>query len=150
MAQSKITIRKCAIEFQFQCPRDWNQLRQTADSSIRYCAACEQNVYHCETDDETIRHARAGHCVARAEPAERGERDHVMGILGMVEPRSSEDRGALEWSMRERGIQAAISEQLTGEERSCVKCHYPVPDWRKTCFVCGYLVGYRIQSDDSA
>lgn len=55
-------IRNCA--FRFACPRDWDQLQETEEGSVRFCNTCESPVYLCETDAELRRHMVTDHCVA--------------------------------------------------------------------------------------
>src|SRR5436305_13940628 len=67
--KTKRTIRNCPLPvFRQVCPREWEQLALTEDASVRHCAQCNQDVYLCSTDDETLNHARAGHCIARLIP----------------------------------------------------------------------------------
>lgn len=62
------TIRNCDKQFHFVCPQKWGELQETEDKTKRFCDKCEQTVYFCITDDETRKHARAGHCIAREIP----------------------------------------------------------------------------------
>jgi len=52
------------IEFDYQCPRQWEQLRATDNDGIRYCEACHQDVYYCDTIMSAREHVEEGHCVA--------------------------------------------------------------------------------------
>ena len=65
------TIRNCT--FRYACPRDWDQLQETKRNGIRYCDACDANVYLCETDAQLLRHMLSDHCVAI--PMKLRERD---------------------------------------------------------------------------
>lgn len=74
---SKLTIENCAaggtlvdrfelrtLEFEYQCPKQWHSLRATDDDAIRFCKACGQNVYYCDTIVTARNHVGVGHCVA--------------------------------------------------------------------------------------
>jgi uncharacterized protein (TIGR02996 family) len=64
-AVSKARIEKCwPLRFAFQCPRQWDKLVPTEARSQRFCNACQEAVYYCATQEEAIRHANVGHCVA--------------------------------------------------------------------------------------
>jgi hypothetical protein len=52
----------------------------------------------------------------------------------------SEQRRALRWASRERGIDDSII-NATRSSRACPMCRYPAPAWRKTCRVCGFVMG---------
>lgn len=56
-------IENC-LSFEFECPRDWGALATTEHNGIRYCGACAQRVYYCDTVGEAATHAAAGRCVA--------------------------------------------------------------------------------------
>jgi uncharacterized protein (TIGR02996 family) len=88
-------IENCDERFAFQCPKQWDQLRGTADPLVRHCDACEKNVYYCHSVGDAYDHARQGHCVAVAEglprrpgdldrnPEERRELEMFVGIIRM-------------------------------------------------------------------
>lgn len=57
-------IERCELGFAFQCPKKWDKLTTTSDDAVRYCDACERNVYYCHTVHEALGHAVSGHCVA--------------------------------------------------------------------------------------
>jgi uncharacterized protein (TIGR02996 family) len=61
---SKARIEKCAVEFELECPNQWDQLTPTHARSIRHCDACNQQVYYCASAAEARRHAAFGHCIA--------------------------------------------------------------------------------------
>ena len=46
------------------CDRRWDQLTTTDDPTVRRCAECEQNVYFCDTIEDTREHVGKGHPVA--------------------------------------------------------------------------------------
>jgi uncharacterized protein (TIGR02996 family) len=62
MSRSKIEL--CQIEFEFVCPRKWENLQVTHEEQVRFCDSCRQNVYYCHSIEEAQRHAWQRHCVA--------------------------------------------------------------------------------------
>ena len=54
------------IEFEFECPKQWEHLKPTEEVAVRYCNACRQNVYSCETA------CSAKHCCARTRSSRTG------------------------------------------------------------------------------
>ncbi len=72
------SILFCEPGFQVECPIHWDALQSTGDSSVRRCSTCERTVHFCDTLDEAISEASAGHCVAvpsnmRGRPIRIGE-----------------------------------------------------------------------------
>jgi hypothetical protein len=135
------TIRKCSVRMKFVCPRTWQALLPTAEPDVRHCAHCKQDVYFCRTDEETLRHARAGHCIAREEP-----RSDELPALVLGTPEESPDitprqEQALAWHTREDGIASALNNGPLEGDRDCPGCGYPVPGFRKTCYVCAFELG---------
>jgi hypothetical protein len=135
------TIRKCPVRMKLVCPRTWQGLQPTADSNVRHCAQCDQDVYFCRTDQETLRHARAGHCIAREEPAEGECGEAVLGIPEESSLPTPEQELANQWRLREQGISEVLNHGPFEGERDCPRCAYPVPGFRKTCYVCGFELG---------
>ena len=54
------------VRFTYQCPKYWQKLQKTESDSIRFCDACQENVYYCTDKKEAEQHARKGHCIAIA------------------------------------------------------------------------------------
>jgi len=134
-------VRNCGLRIKVDCPKIWDSLTPTADSAVRHCAQCKENVYFCATDAETIAHARAGHCIARDRPAGP---ELPPGFIGRLEaPRilTAEQRAAQQRLRKVRGIDTLINGRFEGTTRECPECSYPVPDFRKSCYVCGHEVG---------
>jgi uncharacterized protein (TIGR02996 family) len=52
------------VRFDFLCERRWEDLRPTSDQSVRFCEACQQKVYYCDTITAAREHAWAGQCIA--------------------------------------------------------------------------------------
>lgn len=121
------TIRNCAVKFRFRCPKTWDELQTTEDEGRRFCGECERSVFLCNTDAETILHARAGHCVARRVP------DELM-MIGEPESDESEAR-ILRMIEREEDIDRALR-AASWSTRECPMCHWPLRDDRSTCLVC--------------
>ena len=61
---SKPAIEQCELKFAFKCPKQWDKLATTADDAVRFCDACQRNVYYCQTVPDAFAHAVQGHCVA--------------------------------------------------------------------------------------
>jgi hypothetical protein len=100
-----------------------------------------EDVHFCRTDEETLRHARAGHCIAREEP-HPDELPYLMlgrpAIPPVVTPEQEQARAL---RAREGGITAALDNARYEGARDCPECGYPVPSFRKTCYVCAFELG---------
>jgi uncharacterized protein (TIGR02996 family) len=87
MGRSKIEL--CQVEFEFQCPKKWENLQVTHEEQVRFCDSCRQNVYYCHSIEEAQKHAVEDHCVAVDAGVSRrpGDLELVrgvtMGILGL-------------------------------------------------------------------
>jgi hypothetical protein len=139
---TKSTIRNCDTTFRFQCPKLWSELATTDTAHIRHCDTCNREVFFCKTDEETIEHAKAGHCIARELPDE-DELPHVyLGEPKDVPLPTSEQKQAAIWFGRERAIDDSIKN--ADADRSCPACNYPAPNWRVKCRVCGFEMGRQI------
>ncbi len=55
-------IRNCI--FGKQCDKKWDKLTQTDNQDVRYCSACEQNVYLCQDESTLAEAIQANRCVA--------------------------------------------------------------------------------------
>jgi hypothetical protein len=138
--KTELTIRNCSTVFRLQCPRLWNELTETAVAEIRHCEVCQQDVYFCFTDSETIEHAKAGHCIAREMP-DRTELPRVfVGRPKYPIETTPSQQAASETAQRERGIDDAIR-NARDANRCCSECGYPAPDWRVKCRICGFEFG---------
>jgi hypothetical protein len=136
------TVRRCVIELR-ACPQDWNELAPTDEPDVRHCASCQRNVFFCASDRETLEHAGRGECVARLEPdpADLPKLQIVVGRPEISEQPipTAEQEAAATLSRRESGIHEALA-RLKYNCTSCSACAYPVPTFRKTCYVCGTAV----------
>jgi uncharacterized protein (TIGR02996 family) len=57
-------LEACRMQFQFECPKQWERLTPTADDKVRFCNSCKKNVHYCDTLQEAQTHAANGNCVA--------------------------------------------------------------------------------------
>jgi uncharacterized protein (TIGR02996 family) len=85
-ALGRSPIELCELPFAFQCPKQWDRLRLTADVEVRFCDFCRQEVFFCHTIEEARRHAWMGHCVAvdPEVPREKGDLISSRSVLGMM------------------------------------------------------------------
>ena len=77
------------IEFEFECPKQWEQLTPTDAVGVRYCDACRQNVYYSESIDDAKRNAAQGRCVAVCVALPRSRWDlypQVRATVGKLSP----------------------------------------------------------------
>ncbi len=137
--KTNLTIRNCESAFRFRCPKNWLELSLTASDEIRHCAVCNCDVFFCKTDEETIKHAKAGHCIAREIPDGKQLPQMYVGRPKNPPVPTPKQEKAREWSARERGIDDSIKN--IDADRSCPQCNYPAPPWRETCRVCGLKMG---------
>jgi hypothetical protein len=128
-------------------------LAETAREDVRFCGSCDREVFFSESDEDTLRLAREGRCVARVEPdpgelprvvvgrpvvVEVGEDEAAVDEARAVEARAAE---AMEWRRRERGIERVLVGGGVGVDRACPGCGYPVAGFRESCLVCRHVVG---------
>jgi uncharacterized protein (TIGR02996 family) len=118
----KARIENCGVEFEFQCPKQWEELKPTETARVRFCDACQRNVYHCATVQEAQEHADRRECVAVDSRVVRVRGDlvcpnselrMVMGELPLVPP--GRLLGRVEVSRR--GGEAAAGPRERAEER---------------------------------
>lgn len=61
---AKVPIENCGGRWRFQCPKRWDQLEETSSPEVRYCTACRESVYYCDSVDQAWRNAEElGRCV---------------------------------------------------------------------------------------
>ena len=134
------TVRNCPLPvFRKVCPRTWDALTPTTQSTVRHCQQCNQSVYLCVSDEETLDHAKAGHCIARELPD-----NSELPVMYLGQPRvqpvpTPEQDEALRRLHRERGIDDALKN--VNATRACAECGFPFPSWRSRCRVCGQNAG---------
>jgi uncharacterized protein (TIGR02996 family) len=72
-------IENCTREdvprFSFKCPKEWGGLAATDKHDVKFCNACEKNVYYCTSVPEARDRAARGECVALDSRAMRWQRD---------------------------------------------------------------------------
>src|ERR1700735_1278147 len=102
--RTKVTIRNCESTFRFQRPELWSELSETAAPDVRHCALCNCDVFFCKTDEETITHAKVGHCIARELPDEKQLRHVYVGKPMNMPILTPEQEEAGRLSARERAI----------------------------------------------
>src|SRR5262245_14892750 len=117
-------VRNCTDPFKFVCPKRWEDLQATGQEGVRHCVACQQSVFYCRTDEETIRHANAGHCIARETPE-----SPTSLTVGQPKPPLPEEEARCR---REAGIDLALR-HVRDAHRECRQCGFPVPDWADSC-----------------
>lgn len=53
------------VEFQFRCPKQWENLKPAEDNaSARFCTECERTVHYCHDIESARKHTQKGDCVA--------------------------------------------------------------------------------------
>lgn len=62
MGSNPIQLRNC--RFAFECPKSWDALIETTESSIRYCVHCDRGVHFCGTDEALAQAVSRNLCVA--------------------------------------------------------------------------------------
>jgi uncharacterized protein (TIGR02996 family) len=61
--------------FSFKCPKEWGGLAATDKHDVKFCTACDKNVYYCTSVPEARDRAARGECVALDSRAMRWQRD---------------------------------------------------------------------------
>ena len=82
----RVPIECCRLEFEFECPRQWEKLQATEDLRERFCATCQRKVYHCDTIQDVRTHANQGHCLAVEAPLSRQRNRRVLMRMGRILP----------------------------------------------------------------
>ena len=55
-------IRNCV--FAFKCEKKWEQLTQTKNTDVRFCDACQREVFFCKADDQLRESIVLNRCIA--------------------------------------------------------------------------------------
>lgn len=55
-------IKNCTITF--NCPKHWEHLDLTDDAFVRTCQICDRGVYHAKNDEQALKFAKEGKCIA--------------------------------------------------------------------------------------
>jgi len=117
-------IRNCKAEFRYVCPMDWDDLEPTSEPIARFCQECQQPVFFCATDVESLNHARQGHCIAM--PGEDGSGRWLIKV-GMPEPLTTEQKAILAAYLLDTAKTEALRD-LKDSSRFCPGCGYPWPN----------------------
>lgn len=64
MTQSISEVWNCPEAFEFLCPQKWDELHPTADTNVRHCQVCSENVYWSSNPAEFVSNAKLGRCVS--------------------------------------------------------------------------------------
>ena len=146
--KTKLTVRNCPVTFRFPCSKLWDELIATDRAEVRHCDRCEGDVFLCRTDEETIAHAKAGHCIARETPDGSEIPRIFVGQPSEVTEQTPSQEESLSWRARESGIDDSLR-NVTRSARSCPRCSYPAPAWRVSCRVCGFEMGRSTTETDA-
>jgi hypothetical protein len=141
----KQVIQLCPMRFKVFCPKSWDSLEPLAYPRTKHCQTCNQTVYLCVSDEETLQHAEQGHCVARTIPrVDSATDDSENYVLGEPDAKWLRKKVAKERAKREVEERATreinIGEALRDGHftaRRCQACHYPVAKWYDACRICG-------------
>jgi len=127
MITKSITVRNCDEVFKFKCPLNWSDLRETEEENKRFCNQCENDVFLCKTDGETIDHAKQGHCIARVN---FNIKKKITIGQTKLDPSEiiAENR-----NRREEAITVALK---VNSGKTCKRCSYPVNEDSLDCEVC--------------
>jgi len=134
------TIRNCPSGFKYQCPLKWENLKLTDSVNVRFCLSCNNNVYFCTSDKETIAHALEGHCIARMQPHISELPQMFIGIPDDQAPITKEQEEACNFRNKENSINDSI-QNLKYSSRVCTNCGFPQEDWLKKCRICQTEIG---------
>lgn len=121
------TIGNCDTEFTFKCPQTWDQLGDTESVDIKFCAECHRKVYFCNKDEDTLFHARQGHCIAHERPQENKLPLILLGEPDVETLKLNEGRKeAGKWDDRENGVDDALK-NIQSSTRNCANVTIPHP-----------------------
>ena len=76
-------VTRCRTQIAKPCDRRWLELTETSSPDRRLCLACDKLVHLCRTDEEAVRHAILGNCVALLVRAETESMDS--GLIEFVD-----------------------------------------------------------------
>lgn len=71
-------IRNCT--FAFKCDKRWEDLKQGSDRDIRFCGACQRDVYFCHTADQLKEAIVLNRCVTIEIADSGGGRFQLTGV----------------------------------------------------------------------
>ena len=108
----------------------WESLQRTDQENVRHCSKCSEDVYFCESDEDSVSHAVNGDCIARFEPSDPSE-SITIGRPSIE--KMKDDILNAHKVRRERAIDAALSLE---KHEICEKCGYPKPLGLLGCEIC--------------
>ena len=83
-------IPKESIYFSYRCPRKWDVLESTSQQSVRFCQACQENVYYCTTKEDAEQHAKQGHCIV-IDAQFSNTKQRIRGRVAIAKPSVTDD-----------------------------------------------------------
>ena len=88
VARAPVEGCRVNVRFEFQCPKQWSDLVETARADVRFCDLCRHEVFYCATVQEARQHAWRGRCVAVDISNERTKHDldRPPPTVGMIAP----------------------------------------------------------------
>jgi uncharacterized protein (TIGR02996 family) len=118
-------VENCGLQFQFECPRRWEQLQTTDDQTVRFCQGCDKNVHHCGSVEEAREAAAEGKCVAVDSRLTRTPGDirppvemMTMGIISSEPPSAEKEEEESGWLDRlRRALRGRIREEEPRQRR---------------------------------
>jgi hypothetical protein len=138
----KKKIRNCHVRMEVICPKVWDELKETGTETIRFCMQCEKQVYYCDNAEDTLKHAQAGHCIARACPDDHSQQPMMLGMPAPQQPLgpTEDDIAEFELLRRENAISEVLLNIASFSAIRCPVCEYPLTKLRPSCRVCGYRI----------
>ena len=73
-------IRNCV--FAFKCEKKWEQLTQTKNTDVRFCDACQREVFFCKADDQLRESIVLNRCIAVE--VENTTTKNITRLMGVV------------------------------------------------------------------
>lgn len=76
MTETDFLIKNCtASDFEYACPKLWNELRPSLTAAMRHCDHCNRKVYLCKTDADVKLYTSVNYCIAVAETKTQTEKE---------------------------------------------------------------------------
>lgn len=81
------------MDFNFVCPKKWNEMEPTENRKVRFCGDCKKNVYFCDNIVEARELGNQGCCVGIDVGVKRKKDDHFgeFAIFGNPKPEHIEE-----------------------------------------------------------
>jgi hypothetical protein len=76
-------VANCPLDFHFECPRRWLELRPSGRDNVRFCESCDREVHLCADENDAIEHTQSRHCIAIYHAA-GNEVDYAMGLMETI------------------------------------------------------------------